>query len=526
MVLETTKENVSINQLISEKKEMIFVQGDMIVPDAKPDILNTIHTSGNICVYKKEIMDEKVRFDGNINTYIMYMADNSEDTVRGLNTNLDFTETINVPNCKADMLLESQMEIKSIECKILNGRKINVKVGLEVKIRVFANENISMVHEMKEQKDIQILKKEIELNSLVGSGNTKVYVKDTVRIDNVDQLAEILKAKIDLVDKDIKVSYNKVLAKAEAEIKLMYLTEDNQIRSISNKIPVVGFIDIQEVSEDNICDTNYEIKNMVIKPNNVEDHSIYIELEIEILCMAYETKTINLMQDLYSPSEEIIFQQRQICTIKGKQHRKNICQIREKVNISELANNLLLDVEANSCITNENKLNNKMVYEGELQINFMILNKENNQINTKTSKIPFESIIEDIECKEESHITTTLEINTQDFILLDNGEVNCNVDLVFYLDCYQNEIISVMEDIEQEENREVQDYSVVVYIVKPGDTLWNIAKKYKSTIDDIVRVNGIENPDKIEIGLHLYIPKYVAKRNSISEDSQLQINYA
>ena len=69
--MDISKENLSINQLITEKKEIIFVEGDMIVPDSKPDILNTINTSGNICIYKKEVLDGKIRIDGNVLTYIM-----------------------------------------------------------------------------------------------------------------------------------------------------------------------------------------------------------------------------------------------------------------------------------------------------------------------------------------------------------------------------------------------------------------------------------------------------------------------
>ena len=57
MVVDTKKENLNINKLVCEKKEMLEVDGDMIVPDSKPDILNTINTSGNICVYKKELME-------------------------------------------------------------------------------------------------------------------------------------------------------------------------------------------------------------------------------------------------------------------------------------------------------------------------------------------------------------------------------------------------------------------------------------------------------------------------------------
>ena len=45
----------------------------------------------------------------------------------------------------------------------------------------------------------------------------------------------------------------------------MYLTEDNRINNITAKIPVVGFIDIPNVTEENMCDVDYEIKKYSIK---------------------------------------------------------------------------------------------------------------------------------------------------------------------------------------------------------------------------------------------------------------------
>lgn len=91
MLLETEKENVCINQLVGQKKDEIEVEGDVIVNDIKPDVLNIISTNGIPCVYKKEVMDGKVRLDGSINTYIIYLADSENGTVRSLNTVLDFT---------------------------------------------------------------------------------------------------------------------------------------------------------------------------------------------------------------------------------------------------------------------------------------------------------------------------------------------------------------------------------------------------------------------------------------------------
>lgn len=44
-----------------------------------------------------------------------------------------------------------------------------------------------------------------------------------------------MNASLKIVNKEVKLSYNKVLAKAEAEIWIMYLTEDNRINNVSTK---------------------------------------------------------------------------------------------------------------------------------------------------------------------------------------------------------------------------------------------------------------------------------------------------
>ena len=48
---------------------------------------------------------------------------------------------------------------------------------------------------------------------------------------------------------------------------------------------------------------------------------------------------------------------------------------------------------------------------------------------------------------------------------------------------------------------------MVIYFVKPGDTLWKIAKKFRTSVEEIVKVNNIEDENYLEIGKKLYIPK-------------------
>ncbi len=507
MVLETQNENLCVNKLIATKKDIIMVEGDMIVPDSKPDILNTICTSGVVCVYKKEVLDEKVRMDGSINTCIMYLADDAQDKVRGINTSLDFSESIPVPNSKEGMDSVIQTTLRGIECKVINGRKIGIKATLEVDIKIYAKEEVEIVNDIQNADGIQILKEDLRVNSLVGMGENKIYTKDNISIDNIDNLAEILKTDIAIVDKDVKVSYNKILAKAEAHVKIMYLTEDNRINKVDTKIPIVGFIDIPNVTEENICDLDYEIKNMIIKPNASEEHSIYIELEIGVSAFCYEEKQINLIQDLYSPCENLEFNKKKVTTITNKQTRKEMKQIRETINIEEIGDKNIVDIDVCPVIEKQENSNSRIIYEGSLEINFVLANQDL-QMDVRNSKIPFEYTVEGIEDAENVNSKLEIEVANQDFIVQEGGTITSNVDLVMNNDMYRNTNLNIMNEIQTNGEREAEDYSLILYIVKKGDTLWQIAKRYGSTIDDIVRTNGIEDANQITVGQKLFIPRY------------------
>lgn len=507
MVVDTIKENLCVNKLVATKKEVILVEGDMIVPDSKPDILNTICTSGVVCIYKKEILEEKIRIDGNINTYIMYMADDSQDKVRGLTTSLDFSENIQVTNCKEGMSCKLYSKLKSIEAKVINGRKVGIKAAIEIEVRIYAREEVEVINDIQNAEEIQILKEDLRVNSLVGTGDTKIYAKDTINIDSADNLAEILKSNIRICDKDIKISYNKILTKSEAEIKIMYLTEDNRINKIITKIPVVGFIDIPNVTEENICDVDYEIRNIVLKPNSAQDHSIYVEIEIGVMATVYEEKQINLIQDLYSPSENLEFNKKKITTITNKRTTRETKQIREKVTLEGMENRSIIDVDVIPNIEKENKLNNKINYEGELELRFILSNSDL-QVDTRIAKIPFDYTLENVEDSDNMNSNMAIEVMNQEFIVQDAGVVTSNIDMSMNADSYQNTNMNIIDEIQTNGEREAEDYSILMYIVKKDDTLWKIAKRYGSTVEDIARANGIEDENKIFVGQKIFIPHY------------------
>ena len=507
MAVETMKDSVCVSQIIEQKNENVIVEGDSIIPDIKPDILSAISTSGTVCVYKKEIMEGKIRIDGSIETYIMYLADDENNAVRSMSTNLDFTQMIDMDKARPDMELETNIVLKNIECRVINGRKVNTKAILEIGVKVSSNENLDVVREVG-LNDVQTLTKNLNIHSLIGSGSTKVYAKDTVVIDHIDQLAEVMKVDIRLLNKDTKISYNKVLAKADMNVRILYLTEDNRINSVENIIPVMGFIDIPDIAEENICDVKYEIKNLLIKPNNAEEHSIYIEAELEVVCRVYQNQEINLIQDLYSPSRNLMFTKKQVKLMQAKETMQNTCNIRESRQIAELQGNQIYDVGVAVEILKQTLLNDRVLYEGELKLNFIYASSNHSGIDTKLVDVPFHFNVDCNGVSANANVDTVIEVGMQDFIVTGDDSVDIKVDLLFTTTLSKNADIHLIDDIREDESRQLNTYSMIIYFVKPGDTLWKIAKKFGSTVEEIARVNGIELVDKLNVAQQLFIPRY------------------
>lgn len=106
-------------------------------------------------------------------------------------------------------------------------------------------------------------------------------------------------------------------------------------------------------------------------------------------------------------------------------------------------------------------------------------------------------------------LDTAIDVIREDFVNNGRGEISSNISLEFNIDVSKTVPISVIDQIELSQTRQREIYSIIIYFVKEGDTLWKIAKRYRSTVEDIARVNNIEDVNKIQVGEQLFIPRYV-----------------
>lgn len=487
------KNIVMINKKLTQTTKILEVSGDIIVPDIKPDIVNIINTNGIPYIYKEDVTNGRVRFDGNIETYVVYLADNGE--TRSIQTSLSFSDSIENSVIQETSFSREQVSIELIESKVLNERKISIRASLKVKCEIFEKTQIEIVSDFEGLEGVEKLKETLAIKSVVGSNKVKSSIKEDISVDNSFSVAEILKTNVEVTNFENKISFNKVLAKADAVVKVLFLAEDGRIGVATSNIPVMSFIDIEKVTDSHECQVEYAIRNMLFKVNSKEMHSISCQIEFEVMCNVFESKTIDVIQDMYGIKNNVGFTKKEMMvpiTSKALMEKVNI---NERVAIEDILN--IFDVNTRVRKVNSTKSGNSYNCECEAILNVFYEADNRNGLNVKEIALPFM-------VKLEGDDMVDFEVANKQFTV-NNENVNCDMEIWAKKDsdCMKN--ISVIEDVECSECEEEDDYKMFMYFVKPGDSVWNIAKRFKVCAKDIVTTNKLENPDKLNVGDRLYI---------------------
>lgn len=482
------KETIKIRKKAYEIKKIIELSGDMLVPDTKPDIINSVGANGNCIIKKEDISDGKIRLEGCFVGNIIYLSDLGE--TKSLRCNLDFLESLEQSEIMSKDELEYKSKIVKLETKILNERKINTVAEIEITVLGFKFEEIQMISNF-ENNNIEKLEKTIVTRKYLNSNFTKTTISEDVNFSETGKNVEILKTDLNVVNIEKKISYNKVLAKAEANIKILYLCE-NQIKKFETKIPIMSFIEMENVKEENIIDLEYKIRKFNISNDVLEKNTIGCDLEFEINCNMYERKEINLIQDIYSLDKEIKYDKQEVNMECIKENNNELYEFSEKINLEAVK-----EIYEYEYSIKKMNISNSKSCEGSLNLIVYYSKEENNSLMIKNIEVPF--ILKNIQSESVFNICNC-------DVKLSNNEVICN----FKIECIENikyEKVEILSECELVECSNEENYSMVIYFVKPSDTIWNIAKTFKISMEQIINLNKIENPDKIQPGEKLYIMK-------------------
>lgn len=513
MEIELKKEDIVLTEKIASKKIIVPVETDIIVPDSKPDIERVLQVDAGCSAENPEIQDERVLLPLTVNFQIMYMPENGE--IKGISNRVQMTDVAEVKNVAKNMRSSCITGVENVSYKLLNGRKISVRADVCVELCVFDEKNCSMLSsaiadgmEIK-TKPISFVKSDVSVTK-----DFKICEKIVIPI-TTPSASEVLRVFAKTGDVDYKIINNKAIVKGDCTLCAVYTDKvSSEVKTKSISVPFTEIIDTEGINEEMFARVDVKSANTSFECEQDEDGEIRIinaDADFYVRISAIGTNEIETVCDCYSVKDNLKL------TTDEVDLNVLICNFSEQVNIKEKlftpeSSPEIKQIYDVMCDTNIEKMEireNGGEIKGVVDAYVLYVTDDKEMpVGMIKKEIPFSKFIPfegDSDCIAEfdaSAVNASFTLNAGNC-----AEVRCTVNLDGAVT--KPLVYSVISDIEVDGNSEASEKvaSLTVYFVQENDTLWSVAKRYKTTAELIKSANGIEG-EALVAGRQLLIPKY------------------
>lgn len=511
MQVSTKRKKINLNKCFINENICKWMEQDIIVPDSKPDALKIIHVNVNSYVSDVEVMEDRIKVIGKLNYFVIYKVDDEVFNTRGLFASYPFTENLEVNGIKKDMCVTVIPNTKNIIYALPNERKISVKTEISFKVKGKCTENVELINCFNPEDEIECKMVSHQFNNILEHKKSIISSKDDVILPKENEdLFEILDINAKIVNTEFKESYNKIMVKGDIKAIILYLSDSNEkkIKKAEVLVPFSAMIELGNINDKSKFDIEYNIQNFELKINSdiTSTKTMCADYRIETDVTMYEEDTIDYVDDFYSQNKDLIYDSSRVDMVKKDLVINKDVAVREKLSniLAENTNVINYTVDVNSVIPTIIS-NNNIHLEGNAKISIITQNTENNEVNTNQIDILVNADVGLENVSSDAKIT--VDVSDNGINLSQSGrdlEIDMNILVKSTIENIAH--INIIGSIEADKLDLGNLDSINIYIVKPGDTLWNIAKKYKTSVDKLLKTNtDIQDPDNIVEGQKIFV---------------------
>ena len=506
MDIDTNNIKLNLNKVRINEKNERWIEQDIIVPDNMPDALKIISINSIPYINDVEINKNRAKVVGKISYNVVYHANDNNMPIRGLTISYPYTvdfESNNLEN-KEDIILNAKL--KNIIYSLPNERKIAIKNEVDFNMEVKSLSQVEIIKDFSDGVDIESNKVENQFSNIICKKKCVITSSEDVMISkDASPMYEILKAYPSICNTEIKVSYNKLMLKGDLCVKLLYLGSKNSVCVENVKVPFSTMVEMDNITDKSQYDICYLIRDFNIKINpDIEQKTLNIDYKIEANIQMYENCSIEYVDDFYSRTRDLKYNVNDVNVVTQTN------QMQKEISISDTLSDVLqnnqkiveyyLDTNNVAIILDDKNIN----ISGVAKLNLLVQDKETQNIDNKVLDIMVEKNIP----LEDKYLGKYVNATIEDVSLnvIQNGQ-DIDIKVIIKIKIEAENVLNLnsINNIKEVPIDLKNISSINIYVVKPHDSIWKIAKKYKTSMNNIIQTNKLEDPNDIQIGQKILV---------------------
>lgn len=493
MELNTVCQNMTTSEIVYDSSVEQAIECDVVLPDYCPDILKILTCTAEPSFTLVQAVGEQLAMDGSTKITMTYLSEDSK--IHTSEHKVQFSKTIELKGAVESAVIYYSAQPDYVNCRAVNRRRADIHGSFTVSFKVISQRKEKVVSEAQGD-GIQLLKERRTISEIVGSYCRCTTVREEVELpDENDNIKEIIRCSCSASVTDYKAISNKVIVKGELNVNILYTSDNNEkdLNTFAFSIPISHIADIDGVDEDSRCDVRFTAVSCEINEKGSDGSGISVEAVFCTNIKAYRDSETEVVSDCYSTLYECGFDIKSISCMQCIKDIRTTQTFHQELKMPENTENAC-DVWCRAGFSGIAEKDGETAVCGKLIVCMVAYNTEGEPVYFeqavdielgRVGKYQIQEIYADIlpqflgcRWKVEGAV---LKIDADISII---GTINRIVK--------KNAVSSITVD-EEKGRKPNSTAAITVYFADDGENVWDIAKKYNTSVYAVMEENSLEN---------------------------------
>lgn len=476
MQVNFEKNAVWTNEVLLNSTSEQGFESDIILPDYCPDIARILKCTATPKIARCYYNLGKVECDGTVFVSVYYLC--SENKIHSHHTSLAFSKTVAVNDTPDTLMVRVTPKTQYVNCRAVSSRRLDIRGAIELKFSAVSSKEKTLIH-----------KSEDETVQLKTNCAKTSYLKDEVcRVFSVNDefntdipVTNLLRYDATVYPTEYKVIANKIIVKGEMALSVITQNDECETNRVSHLVPISQIIDMDALSEESVCSVNFDVVSLEVTHRTAENGTaMTVNAKISVCVSTREESEIHYCDDAYSITGEVECKSEKVKVTCLCEHIDTKVIHRHRPEIPDTATvidlwyhqNPLTYLNRDGFFYIESPITIMYIYktaDGECQYG-----EENFVVSERREKgTQFDGKAQVCEC--------VLNGNEAVFSVRFCGDVLC-----------ENTVNAICDIAHTDTPDTRPECALTIYFSQKGESVWDIAKRYRTKAQLICLENGIE----------------------------------
>lgn len=514
--MELIKRNIHMDRVKTEAVTQFTLEDDLNIPDNKPDVNALNLEKGELVIEEIKPGTDCVNVRGYMGYVLLYHTLEEGSSLVVLEGRIPFDERVNLRGVVPTDNVSVEGEVEDLTVSMINSRKLNVQslITLSARVEELYDEEACVAVHGDEKAEYRRMP--LEVAQIAICKNDIYRMKEEINLPtNYPNIFQILWDNVSLGDMEFKVMEEKIALSGDVHVFILYEGEgeEHPIRSFETVIPFSGALDCHGCQEGMLPDIRYRLgqRELAVRPDfDGEERCIGLDMVLDFMIRIYEEEQLEIISDIYGVANEISTSthradlRRLLARVTGK------TKVTDHIHVKSGNVLQLLHSEGTVALEQQTVVENGILLQGSLAVKVMyITGEDDSPYGCTQAQIAFQYTLDvpDIAPGDIDAVRGTVE--QLQVTMLDGEEMDVKAVISFSTVVFKTvpmDLINQVTVSPLDTGKMSNLPGIVVYVVKDGDNLWNIGKRYYVPVETMRRMNGLES-DELKVGQKLLIVK-------------------